>query len=351
MKYVSICLLILVLAIPASAQAQEAKDPVPQPEKTVRLVWFPRFSPDGKWLLSAHGSWDAKEAGEVRIWNVKTGEAEQVVKHPRGVRSVAWGPKGRYFATGGYDGTLRFFATEGGKPLHEEALGASIEGVRISSDGDLLVTTHGSGDVRVRQLPPLEEATELASWAKMLVKRKELHQFRGAHKGGIWGMTLSPNGKLLATAGKDTLVRIYDLPGKKILQELPHPGETNGVVFTNDNKQLLTGCADALIRVFEVETGKPVGELKGHNNGSVTDLQFSSDGKLLASAGIDSTVRLWDTSDLKKPMLTKTLVQHENLAFGVAISPDDKLLASAGWDDKIVVFDLKKDEERWSWKR
>jgi WD40 repeat protein len=122
-------------------------------------------------------------------------------------------------------------------------------------------------------------------------------------------------------------------------------------VFTPDNKRVLTGCTDGLIRAFDIETGKQVSELKGHEASSVTDLQFTSDGKRLASSGGDGTVRLWNTADLSKPQLEQTLDGHGSLVFGVGFSPDDSLLASVDWADKIVVWDLKKGAERWSWTR
>ena len=77
---------------------------------------FPRFSPDGKWLAAAHGSWEAREGGEARVWDAKTGKPKFVVTADRGIRSVGWDPKGKTVAAGGYAGVLRFYDAETGDP-------------------------------------------------------------------------------------------------------------------------------------------------------------------------------------------------------------------------------------------
>lgn len=325
-----IALLTALAAAPANAQ--QAPAPATKP---VSLIWFPRFSPDGKWLLTAHGHWDAKQGGEVRMWEAATGKPKHVIVQPRGVRSVCWAPDSSYFVMGGYAGDIRVFDTATAKQLHEANLGTNIEGVAITYDAKKLVATLGSGSIKVFELPSYQEVQTIKS----------------AHNGGTWGMCLSPDGKLVASCGKDMLVRVHDLTTYKVLFEAKHSGETNGVVFTPDNKRVLTGCTDGVIRAFDIETGKQASELKGHAGGSVTDLQFTTDGKRLASCGGDGTVRLWNTADLAKPKLEQTYDGHSSLAFGVAISPDDSLLASVDWADKIVVWDLKKGAERWSWTR
>ena len=142
---------IATMFLPGALQAEEAADTA---EKTVRLAWFPRFSPDGKWLLSAHGSWNGMEGGEARLWNVEDGKIVHVLKRPRGVRSVAWSPAGTFFVTGSYCGAVRFFEPRTGKSQGELQLGGSVEGVRITSGDNRLVTTHGNGDVRVIELRP-----------------------------------------------------------------------------------------------------------------------------------------------------------------------------------------------------
>jgi WD40 repeat protein len=333
MKPIRLTLLPAALAVMVAGPVAQAAD---GDAKVVRQIWFPRFSPDGTLMLSANGHWDKKEGGEARLFAAKDGAVKHVFPHPRGVRTVAWSPKGTFFVTGGYGFGIRGFDVKSQKELFQLAGDKSVENLRITSDDKLLAASFGSGDVRLYDLE----------------SRKEVHHFDTVHEGGIWGMALAPNDSLLATGGKDTHVFVFDLGARKRVHDLKHPGEVNGLAFTPDSRYLATGCTDSRIRLFDAKTGERVALVKGHERGTVTDLQFTSDGKLLASSGVDGTVRIWDMSDLKNPSERKVLRASSNSpAFGVAISPDDRWLVSADWDDQLKMWDLNTGEVVWTWKR
>ncbi len=309
-----------------------AAEPETTPKRPSRPVWSPRFSPDGTKLATAHGDWEQATGGEVRIWDATSGKPLFVLPTEHGVRSVAWSPKGDIIAAGTYGKAVHFFDPQAGTELGQMPLEANVEGVLFSPDEQRLITSFNSGSIIVWKLP---QATPL-------------HNFHLAHKGGVWGLAQSLDGKRLASAGADGYVRIYDLENLKVLHELKHPAATNGVAFTPDGTKLVSGCHDALIRVFDVASGVEEHQLAGHEARGVTELQFSSNGNLLASAGMDLTVRIWGADDLGQWKLTETLKAHDKFAFGVAISPQDDLLASAGWDGQIHVRDLATRKEKWS---
>lgn len=121
---------------------------------------------------------------------------------------------------------------------------------------------------------------------------------------------------------------------------LHHQAAVYGLSFSPDRKILATGCADGKVRLWEVATGRLLGEpLTGHT-GEVVSVAFSRDGTTLASGSTDKTVRLWDVAG-RRP-IGGPMQKHTGAVRQVAFSPDGKILASASLEDaKIVFWDLR----------
>lgn len=115
----------------------------------------------------------------------------------------------------------------------------------------------------------------------------------------VVALAFSSNGKLLATGGgaptEDGEIKIFEMPAGKLVRDIKngHSDTVFGVSFSPDNKLLATCAADKFVKVFEVGTGKFVKSFEGHTH-HVLDVGWKSDGKLLASAGADNAVKVWD---------------------------------------------------------
>ncbi len=160
------------------------------------------------------------------------------------------------------------------------------------------------------------------------------------HDAAVFSVAMSPDGKTLATASADDMVRLWDVATRRVLGEalVGHTDSVFSVAFSPDGRTLASASADKTVRLWDVATRRALGDpLLGHNS-YVDRVVFSPDGKMLASASHDKTVRLWDVAGRRA--LGEALVGHTDPVHSVAFSPDGKTLASASADKTVRLWDV-----------
>ncbi|PSB42152.1 hypothetical protein C7B67_25675 [filamentous cyanobacterium Phorm 6] len=113
-----------------------------------------------------------------------------------------------------------------------------------------------------------------------------------------------------------------------------HSRSVISVAFSPDGKTLASASDDKTIKLWNLQTQKELKTLSGHSS-VVISVAFSPDGKTLASASEDKTIKLWNLQTQKE---LKTLSGHSSLVISVAFSPDGKTLASASTDKTIKLW-------------
>ena len=220
--------------------------------------------------------------GIVRRWDASTGKllrVSQSVGTP--LYSLAITPDGKGIAVAGKDGRIVVFdSTLTNADLligHKEP----VVSLAFAQTGDQLVSASHDRTARLWDLKT----------------KKELTQFAG-HDRALTAAIFSPEGKTLATASFDKTVRFWDVTtGKEDESKrwrLPRPGP---LAFSSDGKRL-AAAADDEIRIRNLETAKEEFVFDPQAD-RLTSLAFTPNRKALASATINGSVTLWDTSNAK----------------------------------------------------
>jgi WD40 repeat protein len=164
----------------------------------------------------------------------------------------------------------------------------------------------------------------------------------GRHAAGVRCLAFGPSGGLLASAGEDSGIQLWQVPEARNIRMIragPHP--VASLAFSPDGQLLVSASASGrFLALWETASGGRVRRLKAHAAG-VFGVAFSPDGAWLASGGSDQTVRLW-TMPFGKP---RTLAGHTGTVRSVAFSPDGALLASGGSDQTVRLWSLPAGDE------
>ncbi|KAG9002082.1 WD repeat-containing protein 5 [Tulasnella sp. JGI-2019a] len=119
-----------------------------------------------------------------------------------------------------------------------------------------------------------------------------------------------------------------------------HTMSISSVKFSPDGKMLASASADKLVKVWSVFTGVIIWTLEGHEEG-LNDVAWSGDSAYLASASDDKTIKIWN---VESGLLQKSLKGHTNYVFCVNYNPQSNLLASGSFDESVRVWDVSRGD-------
>ncbi len=234
---------------------------------------------------------------------------------------AAFSPDSRSIVTVAENGAIVLWDLMAGRPVRNfDGNSEAVQSVVFSSDGEKLLTA------------------SLDSTATLWNVRtgRPIRKFRG-HAKGVNAAVVSADGKKVLTGSSDKTAILWDAETGALIRTFSgHTDEVVTVALSPDGKTAVTGSTDKLGIFWNTETGEKTSTIR--TNDTVSGVEFSPDGKLVAAANFGNFVDLWDVAAGKLQSTTRRVSLDMN---GTAFSIDGRRFFSAGRDATAKVWDTR----------
>jgi WD40 repeat protein len=303
-------------------------------------VWMTdlAFSPDGKTLAAASIGWSMGDSpcdpyvlnmhSAMLLWDAATGNLLQGFPAGSLQQVLAFSPDGRLIAIGGEAGSLFVLDRQSEEwnsleNVEDEAV-SYIKGVNnltFSPDGRLIAAGLAGTDL----VPVWDLGTQT-----LVV---------GLHTGSTDGnrAAFSPDGTLLAAAGQDGRVTLWNAADWQAQHTLVHSQRVTQMVFSPDGASLVTSDERGAIYVWQTSSGQMLRNI-GAATAGLEALRFSADGSVLFAFAEDHSIYRWSFAG-GNLLRSAYLTGHESLE-SMAYSASANLIAAGTSEGDIVLYDL-----------
>lgn len=291
--------------------------------------------------------------------------------HTDWVRAVDWSPDGTQIASGSRDGIVQVRDAITGSQKRSYVTDVVLA-VVWSLDGKRLVSGGWNGKAHVWDVMLARETLQYTShsnWIRALSRSSDgryivsggdlvngneyehgniLHiwemstgqcvlRYEG-HSTDVYAIQWSPNGKYIASAGKDNMVQVWEATtGRPVYRDKKHTDWVTTLAWSSDSQRLASGSLDHTVQVWDALSGSNVLRYGLHTEG-VYAIAWSPDGRQIASGGMDKAIQIWDAATGKT---IHTYKDHSGYVRALSWSPDSTRIASGGHDKTVQVWQAR----------
>ena len=284
------------------------------------LVESVDISPDGK-LVAA-----SRYGGIIDLWDRSDkGKSRTLIGHKGRVFVLDFSKSGRLLASCGGDRTFRLWDVAAGRELRKFPVQeVGVLDVQISSDEKTLAVAREDGQI---SLWDIESGTRQGA--------------PPAHRTRALSVAFSPDGKWVASGGGEGVVHVSKRDGRDAWSIHGSKGTVMSLQFSPNGKLLASAEFSGKITLTDIRSTKKVLSIQAQEVG-VYKIVFSPDGRMLAVSGFGKTIMLIDVASGQ--VITEQDA-HDDMVAGLNFSSDGRLLVSSSHDGMVKLWRMREAKE------